>query len=25
MVAELQKGLKDWGKEGAQRMWIYQL
>ncbi|MEI6265699.1 MAG: GLPGLI family protein [Sphingobacteriia bacterium] len=25
MLAELQKGLKDWGKEGAQRMWISQL
>ncbi len=25
MMAELQKGLKDWGKEGAQRMWIAQL
>ena len=25
MMAELQKGMKDWGKEGAQRMWISQL
>ncbi|MBX9734659.1 MAG: GLPGLI family protein [Chitinophagaceae bacterium] len=25
MVAELQKGLKDWGKEGAKRMWLAQL
>ncbi len=25
MMAELQKGLKDWGKEGAQRLWISQL
>jgi GLPGLI family protein len=25
MIAELQKGMKDWGKEGAQRMWISQL
>ncbi len=25
MLAELNKGLKDWGKEGARRIWISQL
>jgi len=25
LKAELQKGLKDWGSEGAMRMWIAQL
>ncbi len=25
LKAELQKGLKDWGKEGASRIWISQL
>jgi GLPGLI family protein len=25
LTAELSKGLKDWGKDGAKRMWIAQL
>ncbi len=25
MMSELQKAMKEWGKEGAQRMWIAQL
>ena len=25
MFAELNKGMKEWGKEGARRIWISQL